>query len=283
MQLLFRRFSFSLRGLIVRRVPLRLLVLSLLSCLALLTPSCIEGEEELWINLDKSGRLEARYEFPSLALKQIGDPEKIVEALKQVAAREKGLTLTLCTATTEGTKTSLHLKGEFDDVLELFELAARNEELFVAQAEVDPDKIEAVAGDIDFRFTNLRGVFTREIDLNHLFPELVSKRPGMLGSSTFKYTLHLPVPVKATDAHTVSPDGKSVSWTFLLREHFGHPMKMSLKTKLPWWLWLVFAAAGLLLLTLILLVWRLIRRLRRGRSSFPDDSSAAHQMDLPAS
>lgn len=283
MQLLFRRFSFSLRGLIVRPVPFRLLVLALLSFLALLTPSCIEGEEELWINLDKSGRLEARYEFPSIALKQLGDPEKIVEALKQVAAREKGLTMNLCTATTEGTKTSLHLKGEFDDVLELFELAARNEEFFVAEAEVDPDKIEAVAGDIEFRFTNLRGVFTREIDLNHLFPELVSKRPGMLGSSTFKYTLHLPVPVKVTDAHTVSPDGKSVSWTFLLREHFGHPMKMSLKTKLPWWIWLVLAAAGLLLLALILLVLRLARLIRRSRSSFSDDSRTAHQTDLPAS
>lgn len=283
MQPLFRRFSFSHSGPILRPVFRRFFLLILLALPAFFATSCIEGEEELWINLDKSGRVEARYEFPSVALKQLGDPEKIVEALKQVAAREKGVTLTLCTVTTEGTKTSLHLKAEFDDILELFEIAARNEQPFVEQAEVDPDKIEAVAGDIDFNFKNLRGAFTREIDLTSLFPELVSKRPGMLGSSTFKYTLHLPVPVKETNAHTVSADGKTVSWSFLLREHFGHPMKMSLKTKRPWWIWLVAAAVGLLLLALIVLVVRLYRRLRRGRPSFPDDGRPTQEMDLPAS
>lgn len=258
---------------------MRRFVLSLLLTLPVfLLNSCLEGEEEIWVNLDGSGRLEARYQFPTIAMGQLGDPDKIIEGLKAVSAREKGVTLSLCTFTKDKSKGTFHLKAEFDDITELLEIASRNEQAFVEETEVDPDSIAAIAGDIDFRFKNLRASFEREITLSDLFPELVSKRPGMLGSSTFNYTLHLPVPVEETNAHSISEDRKTVSWSFLLRKSFDEPMLMSLKTEnpIPWWAWPV---AVLVLIAVFYLFWRILRRLvlnsRDRRSTQNVDLTAA--------
>ena len=243
------------------------------------TTSCIEGEEEIWINLDKSGHLAARYEFPSIAMGQLGDPEKITRALEKVAAREEGLTITRCSHETKNNKVIFRLEAEFDDILELLEIASRNAEAFVRESETDPDKIGAVAGDINFRFQGLRGAFDRVIAPSEIFPEVVAKRPGMLGSSTFQYTLHLPVRVKTTNAHSISPDGKTVTWEFLLRNYFEKPMAMSLVTEVPfpWWAWVL---AGMVTLLLLFFVGRFFLRRFILRVT---NRRAAQNVDLPAS
>lgn len=256
----------------------RFLLLVLLALPSFLATSCVEGEEEIWINFDSSGRMEARYELPSIAMRQLGNPDDIIEALEQVAAREKGVTLEFCTFTTKGTKSVFHLKAEFDDVLEIFDIASRNEEDFVEKTGTDPQKIEAVAGDIDFRFEKLRAAFDRKVSLADLFPAAVAKRPAVLGGSTFKYTLHLPLAVAETNAHEMSEDRKTVSWTFKLRDSFENPMVMSLKTEspVPWWGWI-----GLVLLLILFLGF--LRFVFRRLFLKPRHRRATEEVDLAAS
>ena len=252
----------------------------LMICLALppfLATSCFDGEEEIWINLDTSGRVEARYEFPALAMSKLGNPDNIVGALEQVAAREKGVTLNLCTFTKKGSKLVFHLKAELENVLEIFEIASRNEEAFVEKSETDPKMIETIAGQIDFRFDSLRAAFDRQVTLANLFPSAIATRPAAFGSSTFKYTLHLPLAVAETNAHELSEDRKTVSWTFRLRDSVNEPILMKLRSEslIPWWGWIGLV----LLLILILGFFRFVfQRLFSG----PRHGGTTEEVDFPA-
>ncbi|MEC8942451.1 MAG: hypothetical protein VYC95_06945, partial [Verrucomicrobiota bacterium] len=64
-------------------------LLSLLPVLfSLFLVSCIEGEEEIWLEPDGSGRIEATYKMPTAVVRKIGDPDELVEKLKEAAARD---------------------------------------------------------------------------------------------------------------------------------------------------------------------------------------------------
>ena len=68
---------------------LRMRLLALLPVLLpLLLVSCIEGEEEIWLEPDGSGRIEATYKMPTVVAQKIGDPDELVEILKNAAARD---------------------------------------------------------------------------------------------------------------------------------------------------------------------------------------------------
>lgn len=232
-----------------------------------LATSCIEGEEEIWINLNGSGELAARYQFPARALSQIGDPDDLVRALTLIAEKEEGIEISHCSCVTKKGKSFLNpdqatfrIEGEFDNVLELFEIAARNKELFVRETGADPEKVASVIGAVDFRFEGLRPTFDREIRLQEVIPPSLA---GVLGSSSFKYIIHLPAEVRDSNAHEVSEDGKTVSWTFLLKDHFTEPMAMSLDTRIPvpWWGWVMVAVLAVLIFGLF---WRfVVKRFRR--------------------
>jgi hypothetical protein len=256
------------------------LLLALLAVPLFLVTSCVEGEEEIWINLNGSGKVEARYEFPARALSKIGDPERLVEALTLIAAKEEGIEISDCSFVTEEGQTILtpdkavfQLSGRFDNVLDLFEIASRNKEFFVEQTGMDPDQVASVIGLIDFRFEGLRPTFDREIRPAEIFPEFLA---GMLGPSSFQYTIHLPAEVRQTNAHAVSEDGRTVTWVFQLKDHFDKPMTMSLDTTIPipWW---VFVLLLVLVVLVLGAVWWLFRRLccRKSRPTLPSDQDEA--------
>ncbi len=223
--------------------------------IGMILSSCVEGEEEVWINADASGRFRAHYEIPKIALSQMAAPDDVIRALRKVDELEDGIEITTLSFEKRGSKAIFHLEANFDDARELLEMSERNEELFVEETATDPKQIDAIAGDIEFAIKGLTPTFNRSISLNGLFPSMVSNRPKMLGSSNFKYTIHLPAKVKESNAHSISNDGRTVSWTFLLKEHFEVPMQMSFTSELPvpWWGWL---ALSLFVFVLAWLLWR---------------------------
>ena len=60
--------------------------LFLLFSIVVLT-SCVEGDEEVWINDDASGNIVATYKLPTIALRQIGDPDDFIKALKLIETK----------------------------------------------------------------------------------------------------------------------------------------------------------------------------------------------------
>jgi len=225
----------------------------------LLLNSCIEGEEEIWINGDGSGRLIAHYSLPKLALKQIGDPKDYVRAIKLVDEKEDGIEVQVITFEIIEGKAILHLEATFDDALDLLEIAERNESIFVEEAAADPAQMDAISGEIDLGIDGFSPTFKRAVSLGPIFPVQVQRFPKMLGSSYFKYTIHLPAEVKETNAHEVSPDKRTVTWNFLLKDYIDQPMVMSVRTKfpVPWWIFAILAAI------VFLIAWIIWKKLRR--------------------
>lgn len=235
---------------------LRLLLPLLLRPLILFT-SCVEGEEEIWINPDASGHLVVHYELPSAALAQLGNPADLTRALRMIDEKEDGIEITALTFEVQGFQAIFHLAATFKDARKLLEIAERSEEILAAETGSSPEQMNSVSGEIDFAIKGLTPTFNRVISLEGIFPAFVS--PSMLKSSNFKYTIHLPAEVKQTNAHTISADRRTVSWTFLLKEHFSEPMEMSFTTELPipWWVWLILS---LLVFAIAWLIWRKVLR-----------------------
>ena len=79
----------------------RILVVTF-GALCLVLSGCIEGEEEIWLNPDGSGRIEARYKMPSAVAKRIGEPDELVRVLQEAAERDPHVEITSLTHTAEG-------------------------------------------------------------------------------------------------------------------------------------------------------------------------------------
>ncbi len=217
--------------------------------------SCIEGEEEIWIQPDASGRLRIHYELPQIALLQLPKPEEVVQSLHKIDQSENSLQITALSFEKKKGKIVFHLEAAFKDARKLTELPERYKDIFITDTSVNPQKIEHISGKIDFKLEGLTPTFFRSIDLSELFPAILKKFPKRLGASNFKYTIHLPAKVKESNAHSISEDGKTLQWTFFLQEQLTDPIEMAFTTELPlpWWLWPLL---GLLSFTLIRLIWR---------------------------
>ena len=79
----------------------RILVVTF-GALCLVLSGCIECEEEIWLNPDGSGRIEARYKMPSAVAKRIGEPDELVRVLQEAAERDPHVEITSLTHTAEG-------------------------------------------------------------------------------------------------------------------------------------------------------------------------------------
>ena len=224
--------------------------------IALLLNSCVEGEEEVWIEPDGSGRLVARYSVPPIALRDLGNPDDFVAMLHKIDAREESIEISELSFVTKDGKAVLKLEASFTDARELLDLAARNADIIMGDEGAPPEQVEQMAGSVNFKMDGFTPTFNRSVGLEGLIPKSVK---GLLGRSNFKYTMHLPAKVKETNAHEISNEGRTLSWTFLLKDHLDSPMEMAFTTALPipWWAWLalaifVFIIAGL--------IWRKLRQ-----------------------
>ncbi len=225
----------------------------------LLLHSCIEGEEEIWIKGDGSGRLVAHYSLPSLALQQLGDPNDYVRAIKMIDEREDGIEVQKITFESKSGKAVLHLEATFKNAMDLLKIADRNQSVFVEEAQADPAQLDALSGTIEVGIDGLSPTFNRAVSLGPIFPSMVQKSPAMLGKSTFNYTIHLPAEAKETNAHEVSEDRLTVKWTFLLKEYVNRPMIMAVKTALPipWW---VLTILGAIVFMIAWIIWKRLQR-----------------------
>ena len=222
--------------------------------LPLLLVSCIEGEEEIWLEPDGSGRIEATYKMPTVVAQKIGDPEELVEILKNAAARDPHIELTSVSHQTRRGGITLKFSGTFDDLRKLATFPQRQ-----LRDPAEPDK--RVKAEVLFGETHLdiswRGIsYDRQVDISWLLKsspaaKAIVKVPALLGDSSFRYTLNLPAPARESNATARSQDGHKLEWLFLLKDHAEQPMHLTAEGDfpLPGTLWLIpFAILVLLFL-----------------------------------
>ena len=103
--------------------------LFLLFSIVVLT-SCVEGDEEVWINDDASGNIVATYKLPTIALRQIGDPDDFIKALKLIDEKEVMIEITDLSFEVKSGRAIFHLEAKFDDARELLSITERNKSVF---------------------------------------------------------------------------------------------------------------------------------------------------------
>ena len=91
----------------------------LAALLALLLVSCIEGEEEIWLETDGSGRIEATYKMPTAVAEKIGKPNELVRILKEAATRDPHFELNSIEHQTGPGGVTIQFSGTFDDLRKL--------------------------------------------------------------------------------------------------------------------------------------------------------------------
>jgi len=232
---------------------LRMRLLALLPVLLpLLLVSCIEGEEEIWLEPDGSGRIEATYKMPTVVAQKIGDPDELVEILKNAAARDPHIELTSVSHQTRRGGVTLKFSGTFDDLRKLATFPQRQ-----LRDPAEPDK--RVKAEVLFGTTHLdiswRGLsYERQVDISWLLKsspaaKSIVRVPALLGNSSFRYTLNLPTSARESNSTTQSQNGHKLEWLFPLKNHVQEPMHLTAEgdLPLPGTLWLIPLAVLVLL------------------------------------
>jgi len=239
-----------------------LLMLTLNSCK-------IDGEEEITIREDGSAHLAMRYEVPAIFL-------SLEEANELVAIFDKSLGhkdhLKLITNRIDSVKGQqiIHLVFETDPEVDFDGLFDEDKEgEGGGEKKKSNQLLRAIVGDVDAKVDGLSVGVTRQVNLQPLLDKYMGKRStSMLGDYEFRYTINLPKAAEQSNAHQVLDGGKTLKWTYLLREMKEKPMVMEVVAPipLPWWVYALVGIIGLLALALVYwVVRRVMKKIRQKR------------------
>ncbi|MBK1834083.1 hypothetical protein [Roseibacillus ishigakijimensis] len=222
--------------------------------------SCLESEEEIWVNADSSGRARLHLTAPTLLFDELGGAETFAAKIRQVCQESDNLTLASLHSARKNGSQELQLEVSFRDVLAL------GDDL---QGFREPDSssresaVEHYFGSprLQAGFPHLQ--YRRAIDWQTLVPDAGPQAwwKPLLGNAQVHYQLHLPSVAKNHNAHQVSPDGRTLQWTFATRDLLSGEAEMTVQTPIPG-LGRHFFLLGTLLLALVVALLALRKRLR---------------------
>jgi len=222
--------------------------------------SCIESEEEVWINSDGTGRVRFQLTLPSMAKGQLKKLPEIIEKLKKVDQEDEEFEIQTISYTQSGRKLFLKFDASCTSLLDLNDIVDRHRHIFESGEDTGPSTVSQFIGDINLSLMSLTPSYERQILLSSFLPPSMKAAASLMGDdASFKYTIHLPSPPKEHNAHETLNQGNTLKWTFQLKKHLQDPMIMQVTTSLPipWWIYAILFVIAALLLRI------LIKRLRR--------------------
>ncbi len=244
-------------------LPMKRALFSFLALVAVLLNSCIDGEEEVFVEADGSARVKAVYRVPGVMF-SAEDAEELRVNVSEEVAKQKHLRLITNRVDKEEGNRVVTIEIETDDMTALEgALAERTPEVNPRKAD---KMLQAIMGNITVSLHGLSADFSREVDLGPLLRENLGRNSAaILGDSEFRYIVHLPKAVEQSNAHAIENGGKTLKWTYLLRHCAQKPilLKMVAPIPLPWWVYAVVIAAVLLV---VWSIYSLIRKVKRART-----------------
>ncbi len=229
-----------------------------------LLTSCLEidGTEEIWINSNGSGKGSLRYDVDlkmpkfarELARSKIGDIDLYRQIARTVDERDDNIKITKLKINDQSNPITADIEFTFNNVLKLLETSNTFKEVYTELTNKPvPREVSVMTGEIDIKWQGTSPSFTRQINLGEALPKMIRDSPDILGNSKLNYTIHFPYQIENTSGANMSNDGKTATWTFLLKDHINTPLMISAKTPLPWWIWVLIILSLLLLIRIV--VW----------------------------
>lgn len=228
-----------------------------------LLASCIDGDKEIWLERDGSGRLEATSKMPPRLMESFGSAPVLQKQLEDAIAKEPGLQIEHLDNHLENGRVVFEFTASFDDVRTL--AAFPKKHLRNPATPDTPGSEEALFGTMNLEINGLTLEFNRTVNLAPVFPDNIRQNPGFLGESAFRYVVHLPAQATKHNATDTNNNGRTLRWNFLLRKHASSPMILTMKAPLPvpWWIWLSGALVIALVVFLLILATRRVMISRR--------------------
>ena len=245
--------------------PMKYVLFSLFAMLMLLLSSCkIDGEEEITIHEDGSSRVAMRYELPGVFLSQ-ETADELVAALDKSLGHHEHINLLTNRVDLVAGQRIIHLVMNVDSEADLSGLrkSLKSGHPESGEGKSKSNKLlNSIVGNVEARTTGLSVELSRQVNLQPLLDEYVGKKSSsLLGDFEFRYILHLPRAAEQNNAHKVTDGGKTLKWTYLLREMKNKPITMNVTAPIPipWWVYALVTVAGCAVLALI--YW-LVKKLR---------------------
>ncbi len=228
--------------------PMKLFIFSLLAMSLMLLNSCIDGEEEVFIHADGSGRVKLQYQVPGMIFSD-ADAKVLIETIEREVGKRENLQLLTNRVENENGQKIIHVEIATDNVAGLDDDDVSEDDTSSESDEASKsDKwLHALLGDVKVDVSGVSAAVSRQVNLEPLLEEYLGTRGvSLLGESEFRYTVHLPTAVEQSNAHEVLNGGKTLKWRYLLRECKQKPIVMGLKASipLPWWVYGGVGMAG---------------------------------------
>lgn len=226
-----------------------------LSIVMVLVVSCIDGHEEYWIRSDGSGRAEIRYQIPASLGGAYGGDAGIQQKIVEFLGKTPAVSESACEVVTQGKITTVRVHVGFDSVLDLSKIRASPELKNL------PTAVSHLVGDIKVELRGRTLDFKRTADPGKALPGSFFMPTSKFDGHRLVYTLHLPTPVRESNATRIEAGGRTLIWDVPLKNAVKSPVvsRFSMEIPIPW---AALSVAGVLLVLVVGCVIFCIRRRR---------------------
>lgn len=238
----------------------------LASVIMLLVSSCIDGDEEVWINKDGSARMRAEYRVPATAVSQ-GEAEQIMGSIRKAIEKDPGMELVEYSATKSKGKRVIVVELTTTNLMKLKNMVPKEGKGGKPAELTEEQRVMLhVIGKISVQVEGMDIEMRRKVKLAPLLEKYVGKKSSIpYKTSQFRYILHLPFPVESSSATETLDNGRTLIWESRLSDYREEPLVMEFKARvpLPWWVYVAGVGIVLILVFFLFLIFRRLKRRKK--------------------
>lgn len=227
--------------------------------LAVVLPSCLDSEEEIWINADASGAARITITVPTAAMSLHGGETGVKKLAEDFLQTSPAFTTYLVETKSEKDRTTVNIVFTFDNALDFLDSS------FTESLETLPGGGGKFAGTTEIEFQGLSLAFSRSTELSKAIPGAMFFPKSQLVGHEVKTTIHLPKAATTHNATSTADGGRTLVWITPLATAMRQPVETDFIMPLPI-PWMTIAVTMLVLLLLLtFLIYYVIRRRKRSR------------------
>lgn len=220
--------------------------------------SCLDYEEEIWINADSSGAGKISLTVPSAAITIQGGEGEVKGFTEDFLKSTPAFSSYLVETKTENKRTTVTASFTFDNVLDFLDDSFSEN---LENIEGLPGGSSGFMGTTKVEFQGLNLDFSRRTELGEAIPGAIFLPKKHLAGHQVKTTIHLPKAATSHNATSTTNAGRTLTWITPLSAAMQEPVETNFIMPLP----IPWATIGVTALVILILFALLIHHLIRKR------------------
>lgn len=217
--------------------------------------SCLDCEEEVWINADASGAGSITITVPAAATSLHGGEAGVKALAEDFLKSSSAFDSYLVGTSTANRRTTIHATFTFSDVRDFLD------DSLTENLDHLPSGGREFAGVTEVKFEGLNIAFSRRRELSKAIPGAMFIPQSRLAGHEIKTIIHLPKAATSHNATSAEDAGRTLIWTTPLASAIRAPIETNFKMPLP----IPWATVSVIALVILLLFVGLIYYVIRSR------------------